>query len=298
MQLRNRSSRRNAMAVSGMLFLLPFFLFFMVFTVIPVLCSIVLSFTDFNMVTTPSFAGLANYTRMLLDDDVLLQATKNTLVFAFVTGPVSYLLCLVLAWLVNETSRHLRVLFTAMFYIPSTVTSAIGIFQYIFSGDSYGLMNSVLMRMGLIQTPILWLTDTTYNMTVCIVVQLWLSLGVGFLSFIAGFQSVDPSIYESGAIDGIQNRFQELYYLTLPGMRPQLMFGAVMQIVSSFSVSGVPIALTGFPSTNNSTTTILTHISDVGNTRMEAGYACAIAVVLFLVMILTRNLVSLLIKSD
>ncbi len=298
MQLRNRSSRRNAMAVSGMLFLLPFFLFFMVFTVIPVLCSIMLSFTDFNMVTTPSFAGLANYTRMLLDDDVLLQATKNTLVFAFVTGPVSYLLCLVLAWLVNETSRHLRVLFTAMFYIPSTVTSAIGIFQYIFSGDSYGLMNSVLMRMGLIQTPILWLTDTTYNMTVCIVVQLWLSLGVGFLSFIAGFQSVDPSIYESGAIDGIQNRFQELYYLTLPGMRPQLMFGAVMQIVSSFSVSGVPIALTGFPSTNNSTTTILTHISDVGNTRMEAGYACAIAVVLFLVMILTRNLVSLLIKSD
>ena len=298
MQLRNRSSRRNAMAVSGMLFLLPFFLFFMVFTVIPVLCSIVLSFTDFNMVTTPSFAGLANYTRMLLDDDVLLQATKNTLVFAFVTGPVSYLLCLVLAWLVNETSRHLRVLFTAMFYIPSTVTSAIGIFQYIFSGDSYGLMNSVLMRMGLIQTPILWLTDTTYNMTVCIVVQLWLSLGVGFLSFIAGFQSVDPSIYESGAIDGIQNRFQELYYLTLPGMRPQLMFGAVMQIVSSFSVSGVPIALTGFPSTNNSTTTILTHISDVGNTQMEAGYACAIAVVLFLVMILTRNLVSLLIKSD
>ena len=298
MQLRNRSSRRNATAVSGMLFLLPFFLFFMVFTVIPVLCSIVLSFTDFNMVTTPSFAGLANYTRMLLDDDVLLQATKNTLVFAFVTGPVSYLLCLVLAWLVNETSRHLRVLFTAMFYIPSTVTSAIGIFQYIFSGDSYGLMNSVLMRMGLIQTPILWLTDTNYNMTVCIVVQLWLSLGVGFLSFIAGFQSVDPSIYESGAIDGIQNRFQELYYLTLPGMRPQLMFGAVMQIVSSFSVSGVPIALTGFPSTNNSTTTILTHISDVGNTRMEAGYACAIAVVLFLVMILTRNLVSLLIKSD
>ena len=298
MQLRNRSSRRNATAVSGMLFLLPFFLFFMVFTVIPVLCSIVLSFTDFNMVTTPSFAGLANYTRMLLDDDVLLQATKNTLVFAFVTGPVSYLLCLVLAWLVNETSRHLRVLFTAMFYIPSTVTSAIGIFQYIFSGDSYGLMNSVLMRMGLIQTPFLWLTDTNYNMTVCIVVQLWLSLGVGFLSFIAGFQSVDPSIYESGAIDGIQNRFQELYYLTLPGMRPQLMFGAVMQIVSSFSVSGVPIALTGFPSTNNSTTTILTHISDVGNTRMEAGYACAIAVVLFLVMILTRNLVSLLIKSD
>lgn len=292
--------RRNSrsMTVSSYLFLAPFLVFFAVFTVIPVLCAVVLSFTNFNMVTVPTFAGISNYVRMLLDDDVLLTAVKNTLVFAFLTGPFSYFLCLLLAWLVNEVNRRLRVVFTAIFYIPSTVTNAIAIFAYIFSGDSYGLANSTLMQLGIIRDPILWLSDPTYNMGILILIQLWLSLGVGFLSFIAGFQAIDPSLYEAGAIDGIRNRFQEFYYLTLPGMRPQLMFGAVMQITASFSVSAVPIALTGFPSTNNSTTTVVTHILDISTLRMEMGYACAIATMLFLVMLITRNIVSLIIRSD
>lgn len=292
-----RKSSRS-MTVSSYLFLAPFLIFFAVFTVIPVLCAVVLSFTNFNMVTAPAFAGISNYVRMLLDDDVLLTAVKNTLVFAFLTGPFSYFLCLLLAWLVNEVNRRLRVVFTAIFYIPSTVTNAIAIFAYIFSGDSYGLANSTLMQLGIIRDPILWLSDPTYNMGILILIQLWLSLGVGFLSFIAGFQAIDPSLYEAGAIDGIRNRFQEFYYLTLPGMRPQLMFGAVMQITASFSVSAVPIALTGFPSTNNSTTTVVTHILDISTLRMEMGYACAIATMLFLVMLITRNIVSLIIRSD
>lgn len=292
------AKKKNRMAVSSFLFLLPFMTFFLLFTVVPILGAVVLSFTDFNMVSVPKFSGLSNYIRMLLDDDVLLTAVKNTLIFAFLTGPVSYFMCLLLAWLVNETNKHLRVLFTAVFYIPSTVANAIVIFQYIFSGDSYGLVNSFLMKMGFIKDPILWLTDPEYNLGIIILIQLWLSLGVGFLSFIAGFQSIDPSIYESGAIDGINNRFQEFYYLTLPCMRPQLMFGAVMQITASFSVSAVPIALTGFPSTNNSTTTVITHILDISTLRMEMGYACAIATMLFVVMLVTRNIVSLVIRSD
>ena len=154
------------------------------------------------------------------------------------------------------------------------------------------------MRLGLISEPILWLTDPAYNMYVVMGIQLWLSLGTGFLSFIAGFQTVDRSIYEAGAVDGIRDRFQEFWYLTLASMRPQLMFGAVMQIAASFAVSGLPVALTGFPSTNNSTTTIVTHISDVGITRMEMGYACAIATVLFAVMIAVRNVVELAIRGD
>ena len=290
--------RKNQLAMSSFLFLLPFMTFFLLFTVIPIIGAVVLSFTDFNMVSLPKFSGITNYVRMILDDDVLMTAVKNTLVFAFLTGPVSYFLCLLLAWLVNETNPRIRVLFTAVFYIPSTVANAIVIFQYIFSGDSYGLVNSVLMKLGFIKDPILWLTDPKYNLGVIILIQLWLSLGVGFLSFIAGFQSIDPSIYESGAIDGISNRFQEFYYLTLPCMRPQLMFGAVMQITASFSVSAVPIALTGFPSTNNSTTTVITHILDISTLRMEMGYACAIATMLFVVMMITRNLISLVIRSD
>ena len=283
---------------SSYLFLTPFMLFFLVFTVVPVVAAMLLSFTDFNMVTPPSFVGLSNYVRLLLDDSVFLIAVKNTLIMAVLTGPVSYVLCLLLAWLVNELSNKMRVVMTAVFYIPSTVANAIGIFLYIFSGDSYGLVNSVLMNLGIIRDPILWLTDPAYNMTIVIIVQLWLSLGTGFLSFVAGFQTVDRSIYEAGAIDGIRNRFQEFYYLTLSSMRPQLMFGAVMQIAASFSVSAVPMALTGFPSTNDSTTTLVTHILDVGTIRMEMGYACAIATILFVSMIITRNLISLIIKSD
>ena len=235
---------------------------------------------------------------MFLDDKVFLIAVKNTLVFAFLTGPVSYLLCLLLAWLVNEVNHWLRVILTLVLYVPSITVGAVFIWSYIFSGDAYGFVNSTLMDLGILKEPVNWLIDESTNMGELVIIQLWLSLGAGFLSYIAGFQTIDASIYEAGAIDGIRNRFQELWYLTLPSMRPQLMFGAVMQIAASFSVSAVPMQLTGFPSTNNSTTTIVTHILDAGTIKMEMGYACAVATILFLVMILTRNLVSAVIKSD
>lgn len=279
-------------------FLLPFMFFFFVFTVFPVLAAIVLSFTNFNGLTVTGFTGFDNYIRMFLDDKVFLIAVKNTLVFAFLTGPVSYLLCLLLAWLVNEVNHWLRVILTMVLYVPSITVGAVFIWSYIFSGDAYGFVNSTLMDLGILKEPVNWLIDESTNMGVLVIIQLWLSLGAGFLSFIAGFQTIDASIYEAGAIDGIRNRFQELWYLTLPSMRPQLMFGAVMQIAASFSVSAVPMQLTGFPSTNNSTTTIVTHILDAGTIKMEMGYACAVATILFLVMILTRNLVSAVIKSD
>lgn len=283
---------------SSYLFLMPFMLSFAVFTVVPVLAAIALSFTDFNLVKITGLAGVENYVRMLFDDHVFFIAVRNTIVFAFLTGPISYLLSLLLAWLVNEVPRTLRVILTLILYAPSITGGAVFIWSYIFSGDAYGLVNSVLMGSGLIRDPINWLIDDAYNLGVIILIQMWLSLGAGFLAFIAGFQTIDPAIYEAGAIDGIQNRFQEFWYLTLPSMRPQLMFGAVMQIAASFSVSQIPMQLTGFPSTNNSTTTIVMHILDNGTIKMEMGYACAIATVLFFVMVITRNLISRLLKSD
>ncbi len=283
---------------SSYLFLTPFMAFFLLFTVVPVLAAILLSFTDFNTISFPSFVGLENYERMLLDDPVFLISLKNTLLFAVVTGPVSYILCVLLAWLVNEMPHGVKVVLTVIFYAPSLTVNATLIWTLIFSGDAYGFVNSALLKLGLIQDPILWLTDPRFNMGVIILVQLWLSLGTGFLSFIAGFQTIDRSIYEAGAIDGIRNRFHEFWYLTLPSIRPQLMFGAVMQIAASFSISSVPIALTGFPSTNYSTSTIVTHILDSGTTKMEMGYASAMAVMLFASMIIVRNLVSMVIKSE
>lgn len=235
---------------------------------------------------------------MFTSDEVFFIAVRNTLVLAVLTGPFSYIVCVLLAWLVNECNKTLRVIFTILFYAPSLTGSAVTIWAIIFSGDAYGLLNSTLIRLGLLDAPIQWLTDPTYNMGVVIVVQMWLSLGVGFLSFIAGYQTIDRSIYEAGAIDGIQNRFQEFWYLTLPSIRPQLMFGAVMQIGASFSIATVPMALTGFPSTNYSTTTIVSHILDNGTLRMEMGYASALATLLFFLMVLTNNVVSMIIKSE
>ncbi len=283
---------------SSYLFMLPFMVTFFVFMVVPVVTVVILSFTNFNMVTAPTFAGLSNYIRLFLNDDVFLISIKNTMIFAFVTGPVSYVICLLLAWLVNEVRKELRVFFTVIYYAPSLTGSAVLIWVYIFSGDSYGLVNSLLMRLGIISDPVKWLIDPQYNFIILMLIQVWLSLGTGFLAFIAGLLSIDKSIYEAGAIDGVKNRFQELWYVTLPSMRPQLMFGAVMQISASFAVSAVPMALTGFPSTNYSTNTVITHILDTGTIRMEMGYACSIATILFFVMVLTRNLVSLVVKSD
>ena len=235
---------------------------------------------------------------MFLDDDIFMISVKNTLVFAFITGPVAYLSAIIIAWLVNELGRTARTLLTIMFYAPSLAGSAIFIWTYIFSGDAYGLLNSTLMSLGILDDPINWLINENYNKTVVIIVQLWLSLGSSFLALIAGLQTVNTSMYEAGAIDGIRNRFQELWFLTLPSIKPQLMFGAVMQIASSFSLGSVAASLTGFPSTNYSTHTVVLHITDTGSTKMEMGYACAMATVLFLFMILLRNVIALLLNQD
>ncbi|MBO7218319.1 MAG: sugar ABC transporter permease [Clostridia bacterium] len=228
---------------------------------------------------------------MFLEDEVFLISVKNTLIFALFTGPISYFLCLFLAWLINDYPRHLRAVLTLVFYAPSMTGSAYIVWNYIFSGDMYGLLNGMLMKLGIISDPVQWLTDTKYMMIVVIIVQLWLSLGAGFLAFIAGLQNIDKSMYEVGAIEGIRNRWQELFYITLPSMGPQLLFGAVMQISTSFAAGSVSMQLTGFPSTDYATHTIVLHAQDYGFTRYEMGYASAICFVLFVFMLLVNELI-------
>ncbi|MBE5868053.1 MAG: sugar ABC transporter permease [Lachnospiraceae bacterium] len=276
----------------------PFIIFFFVFVVIPVVAAIVLSFTDFNMLQTPNFIGLDNYRSMFLNDDVFMIAVKNTLIFAFLTGPLSYIACFMFAWFINELPKKVRAFMTLVFYAPSITSSIYVIWQFILSGDRYGVLNGALMKLGLINEPIQWLIDPDYMMAACIVVQLWLSLGTSFLSFMAGFKTVDETLYEAGAIDGIRNRFQEVWHLTLPQMKPQLLFGAVMQIASSFAVGAVPMALNGFPSTDYATHTIISHIHDYGNVRYELGYACAVSTILLLAMMLTNHVITKLLVDD
>ena len=262
----------------------PFFILFIIFTVLPVFLSIILSLTDFNMLQMPGWEGLDNYTRLFLDDEIFMLAVQNTLIFAAVTGPVSYLLSLLVAWFVNELPPKIRAVVTLIFYAPSISGQVYLIWKTLFSSDSYGWANATLMDLGIINSPILWFEDAAYVMPLCIVVALWTSLGTAFLSFIAGFQTVDRSMYEAAAVDGIKNRWQELWYITLPTMRPQMMFGAVLAITNSFGFGGVVDALCGFPSVDYAAHTIMHHLGDYGGSRYEIGYSSAIAVVLFIMM--------------
>lgn len=269
--------------------LLPFMSLFIIFTVVPVVMSLPMGFTNFNMIETPKFVGLSNFYTLFLNDDVFLIAVRNTLIFAIFTGPFSYILSFIIAWLINEMNAFLKTFFTFVFYAPSMTTSVYVTWQLILSGDSYGYLNAVLIDLGILNEPAQWLTGTNYILTVVIIVQLWMSMGAGFLAIRAGFQNIDKSMYEAGAIEGIKNRWQELFYITIPSMGPQLLFAAVIQISASFTVGVVGQNLVGLPSTDYAAHTIMNHATDYGNIRYEMGYASAICFVLFAAMLLANK---------
>ena len=269
----------------------PFMLIFLVFTVVPVVLSIVFSFTDFNMLQFPDFVGADNYIRLFLEDDIFITAIQNTLIFAAITGPVSYLMSFLIAWFINELPPKVRAVVTLIFYAPSIAGSVYLIWTTLFSGDEYGWVNGWLIQLGFLSSPIQFFQNEAYVMPLCIVVALWTSLGTAFLSFIAGLQTVDRSLYEAAAVDGVRNRWQELWYVTLPMMKEQLMFGAVMAITGSFGFGGVVTALAGFPSVNYCAWTIMHHLEDYGGQRFEVGYSSAIATLLFFMMIGANYLV-------
>ena len=266
----------------------PFLIAFLVFMVIPVMASIVLSFFRFDMLGTPEFIGFDNYFRMIMEDKVFGISLANTLYFAVITGPVGFMLSFILAWFINELGPKARSVLSFLFYSPALMGNVYFIWQVMFSGDSYGYVNSLLISLNVISEPIQWFSNPNYSMTLVILIQLWMSMGVSFLANISGLQNVDPTIYEAAAIDGVKNRWQELWFLTLPSMKNILLFSAVMQIQASFSVSGIATTLTGNPSVNYSTHTIVTHLTDVSGVRYEMGYAAAISVFLFLMMAFAR----------
>ena len=270
---------------------LPYMLLFVTFTVVPVLISIGLSLTYFNVLQAPSWVGLTNYINLFMNDETFLIALKNTFILACITGPLGYLMCFGFAWCINELHPLLRTFYTFAFYSPSISGNAYLIFTILFSSDRYGFVNGWLIKLGLIDSPIQFFTDTKYMLGLCILVILWSSLGTSLLVFIAGFQGVDRSLYEAGAGDGITNRFSELWYITLPVMKPQLMLSAVLTISSSFGVGSVITGLVGFPSTNYAAHTIMHHLEDYGNMRFEMGYASAIATFLFVIMLAANSLI-------
>ena len=279
------------------LYLAPFFILFGIFVIAPVVMAIILSFTSYNLTQPPQFVGIANYTALFFSDTVFTKATVNTLTMAIVVGPFSYIGALILAWALNELSPKLRTALVFFIYAPSISGNAFIIWQLLFSGDQFGYINSLLLNWGFISEPIYFLFDTKYMMTVVIIVTMWMSMGTQFLSFVAGLQGLDYALFEAGCIDGIRNRWQELWFITLPQLKPQLMFGAVMSITGAFTVGNVGAMLCGNPSTEYAVHTLVNHMTDYATVKYEFGYACAIATLLFLAMIVCNELIKLLLKN-
>ncbi len=278
------------------IFLAPYAILFTVFYILPVCTSIFFSFTYYNILEPPRFIGIQNYITLILQDDIFITGIKNTFLIAVITGPLGYIMAFLFAWLINELPRWLRTIAVIVFYSPSIAGNVFMIFSIFFRGDAYGYVNALLMDMGLINGPKLWLTDPKTMLPICMVVILWMSLGTGFLSFVAGLQGVDRSQFEAGYMDGVKNRWQELWFITLPNMKPMLMFGAVMSITQAFGVCDVTMALCGYPSTDYAARTIVTHLFDYGFSRFEMGYASAIATILFLMMILCNKAIQNLLR--
>jgi multiple sugar transport system permease protein len=279
------------------LFVAPYALLFFLFTVLPVMIAIGLSFTHYNMLQPPKWIGYQNYLRLFLSDDVFLIAVKNTFVFALITGPLSYFACFIFAWLINELQPRIRAVLTLLLYAPSISGSLFMIWTVMFSGDSVGYVNGMLLYLGIIDEPIQFLLDPQWMMPVVILVVLWMSLGTSFLAFIAGLQGIDRELFEAAAVDGVRNRWQELFFVTLPQMKGYLMFGAIMSITNSFAAAAQIIPLVGFPSTDYAGHTVVTHLIDYGNVRFEMGYASAIAVILFGAMVGVQRLVQRILNS-
>lgn len=284
------------------LILIPFMGTFFVFNILPVLSSITLSFFDYDMVSKPKFIGFENYIRMFTGDRLFMKVVGTTLHFSIIAGPLGYILAFLLAWMINEFPPIIRVFLTFIFYVPALVGNAYYIWQIMFSGDSYAYVNNSLISFGLISEPIQWFQNANYNFTIILVIQLWMSMGVSFLANIAGLQNVNKELYEAGAIDGIRTRWHELWYITLPSMKSILLFSSVMQIQSVFSIGSMIQTLAGYPSVNNSVDTLVSLISDVGTTRYEMGYAAALSVFLFGMIMCFRYLIGWLLnlvgKSD
>lgn len=283
-----KKAKRSKMCYA---FLAPYAILFVVFYIAPVVTSIFYSFTYYNILEEPRFIGLQNYINLILQDDVFLIGVKNTFMIAVITGPLGYIFSFLFAWLINELPRWVRSITVVVFYAPSIAGNLYVIFSVFFRGDIYGYANAFLSDLGLIDAPILWLTNPDYMLPICMVVILWMSLGTGFLSFVAGLQGVDKAQFEAGYMDGIKNRWQELWYITLPNMKPMLLFGAVMAITQSFGVCDVTMTLCGYPSTDYAARTVVTHLFDYGFSRFEMGYASAIATMLFLVMFLCKKVI-------
>lgn len=273
---------------STFLLLLPYGALFTLFIMVPVILALVLSLTYFNVIELPEFNGVFNYVMLLTQDEVFLKyVLPNTVKYALIVGPGGYVLSFMVAWMLAQIQKTPRTIISLILYTPSMVGPLFitVVWRTLFSGSEAGYVNAMLLQWELIDTPIQFLTSPEYLMTIVIVISLWSSMGIGFLAMIAGILNVSTELYEAAYIDGIRNRFQEIIYITVPSMKPQMLFGAVMAIVGAFNTGWIGVALSGTnPTPQYSAQLLINHIEDYGFQRYEMGYAAAVSVVLLLMV--------------
>ena len=287
MQNSKRVGRRSHSNKNGYLFVLPYALLFVIFILAPVVIAVILSFTNFNTIQKPEYKGLLNYINLITSDDTFMKfVLPNTVKYALIVGVGGYILSFLLAWALANMTKGPRTIFALILYSPS-MTSGVAmsvLWKILFTGDQTGYINSWLMSLGIINEPIIWLSNAKFLLPIVIIIGLWSSMGVGFLAILAGLLNVDESLYEAAAIDGVKNRFQEMIYVTIPSMKPQMLFAAVMQIVGAFQNGQISTLLAGNPTPGYSAQLIVNHIEDYGFLRWEMGYAAAVSVVLLLIV--------------
>lgn len=274
--------------LSAYVFISPFLIIFSLFIVVPVITAIYLSFTNFDAVQAPKFIGLTNFVNLITQDDAfMMYVLPNTLKFALLVGPGGYLLSFWLAWLLAQIPRKSRTVVALAIYSPS-LTAAVAmavVWLVIFSGNASGYLNSILMNLAIINEPIQWTQSPHYLMPIMVIVTLWNSMGVGFLAMLAGILNINTEMYEAGYIDGVKNRLQEVWYITIPSMKPQMLFGAVMAVVGTFQAGAIGVQLSGAnPTPQNAGQLMVNHIEDYGFLRSDMGYASAVSVVLLIVV--------------
>jgi len=266
------------------MFLAPYLLLFIVFIIVPVGMAIGLSFTNFDAIQRPEFVGLLNYVSLFTQDLIFLQyVLPNTIFFTLIVGPGGFMLAFFVAWSLSQLSKAPRTVMALLMFSPSMTTGvAIGVvWRIIFLGNPQGHLNAFLLNHGFITEPINFLVDANFIMPIVIIVALWSSMGVGFLAMLAGVLNVNPELYEAASIDGVKTRLQEVFYVTIPSMKPQMLFAAVMSIVGAFQAGAIGVTLTlSNPTPGYAAQLMVNHIEDYGLIRYEMGFASAISVVL------------------
>lgn len=270
------------------MFLMPYIILFTIFILVPVITAIMLSFTFFDVINMPKFTGLQNYISLFTQDTVFLKyVIPNTFYFAIVVGIGGYVLSFLLAYSLAQLQKAPRTLLSLAIYTPSMLGQVfIGVvWKTIFSGDEKGILNNFLLEYDVIDTPLQFLLSEEYFMPIMIIVALWSSMGIGFLAMLSGVMNISSEQFEAAYIDGMSNRLQEIIYIIIPNMKPQMLFGAVMSITGAFNMGYIGVTLSGSnPTPGYAGQLITNHIDDYAFIRYDMGYAAAISVILLLLV--------------